>query len=174
MSLLLDKLSEIKTKYSGNFALVNLLAEAEALANAPHGYEECSDLREMYAKLRAAIVTHRSQKADDRCIEDDDRLYEVLGDGIKCDRRVGCKFEMAKNCLRFIEQRTEEGGWPTYVELEAKIAELQTKLQEAANNKTDEAAVIAMLNETTGSDYETLEVAAAAACRRIEQLQRRQ
>lgn len=40
-------------------------------------------------QLESAIRTHRSQKADDRCIEDDDRLYEALGDGIKCDRRIG-------------------------------------------------------------------------------------
>ncbi len=40
-------------------------------------------------QLENAIRTHRNQKADDRCIEDDDRLYEALGDGVKCDRRVG-------------------------------------------------------------------------------------
>ena len=60
--------------------------------------------------LREAIETHRSQKADDRCIEDDDRLYEALGDGIKCDRRVGSKEEMLHNCSRFIERRCEGGG----------------------------------------------------------------
>lgn len=70
-------------------------------------------------RLREAIRTHRSQKADDRCVEDDDRLYAVLGDGILCDRRVGCREAMLANCGRFIDRRCEEGGWPTYVELEA-------------------------------------------------------
>lgn len=70
--------------------------------------------------LEAAIKAHRDQKADDRCIEDDDRLYAVLGDGILCDRRVGSKEEMLHNCARFIDRRTEGGKWPTYAELEAR------------------------------------------------------
>jgi hypothetical protein len=80
-----------------------------------------SQVVELMAALReiaAAIRTHRAQKADDRCIEDDDRLYEALGDGIKCDRRVGNKDEMLANCARFIEHRCESGGWKTYRELE--------------------------------------------------------
>lgn len=77
-------------------------------------------------RLTNAIKTHRSQKADDRCIEDDDRLYEVLGDGIKCDRRVGSIPEMLHNCERFLKNRCEAGGWPTYVELEKKIKFCQT------------------------------------------------
>jgi len=80
-----------------------------------------------------AIRKHRSQKADDRCIEDDDRLYEVLGDGIKCDRSVGDKEAMLKNCKRFIENRCTNGKWPTYAELEQKVAELQASL----NHKDD-------------------------------------
>lgn len=78
-------------------------------------------LSERISQLENAIKTHRSQKADDRCIEDDDRLYEVLGDGIKCDRRVGCKEDMLKNCQRFIENRCEGGGWPSYAQLEEKL-----------------------------------------------------
>jgi hypothetical protein len=69
--------------------------------------------------LEAAIKTHRMQKADDRCIEDDDRLYEALGDGIKCDRRVGNLQAMLENCKRFIKNRCEAGGpWNSYAELE--------------------------------------------------------
>ncbi|RJQ25729.1 hypothetical protein C4577_05025 [Candidatus Parcubacteria bacterium] len=83
--------------------------------------KRCAELEQECSKLRNAIITHRSQKADDRCIEDDDKLYEALGDGIKCDRRVGSKKEMLHNCDRFIENRCEEGGWPTYAELEEKI-----------------------------------------------------
>lgn len=71
--------------------------------------------------LEAAIKTHRSQKADDRCIEDDDALYEALGDGIKCDRRVGDKAAMLRNCERFINNRCEAGGWPTYAEIEKAL-----------------------------------------------------
>ena len=72
-------------------------------------------------ELLEAIRKHRSQKADDRCIEDDDELYAVLHDGIKCDRRVGDKEAMLENCRRFIERRCEGGGWPTYATLEAQV-----------------------------------------------------
>lgn len=83
-------------------------------------------------ELENAIRTHRAQKADDRCIEDDDRLYEVLGDGIKCDRRVGDKDAMLHNCQRFIENRCQGGGWPTYAELEQTIADLKQQLSRGA------------------------------------------
>lgn len=93
-------------------------------------YDELLILRAENEKLRDAIKTHRSQKADDRCIEDDDRLYEALGDGIKCDRRVGSKFEMARNCFRFIDVRCEEGGsWKTYAELEKENSELKNEIE---------------------------------------------
>lgn len=74
-------------------------------------------------KLRAAIEKHRGQKADDRCIEDDDELYAALGDGIKCDRRVGNKLDMLANCFHFIENRCEGGGWASYAELEQALIE---------------------------------------------------
>ncbi len=79
--------------------------------------KEIRDLAFRVNVLESAIREHRSQKADDRCIEDDDRLYAALGDGIKCDRRVGCKQDMLKNCARFIERRCEGGQWPSYASL---------------------------------------------------------
>lgn len=85
-------------------------------------------------KLRAAIIAHRSQKADDRCIEDDDRLYEALGDGIKCDRAVGDKAAMLRNCQRFIERRCEGGKWPSYAELESRLKAI-AEVIEAVDNR---------------------------------------
>jgi hypothetical protein len=76
-------------------------------------------------ELENAIREHRAQKADDRCIEDDDRLYAVLKDSVKCDRRVGSKEEMLKNCARFIDRRCEAGNWPTYAQLEQRITSLR-------------------------------------------------
>lgn len=84
--------------------------------------------------LEDAIRQHRSQKADDRCIFDDDALYDVLGDGIQCDRRVGSKEEMLKNCARFIDRRCEAGHWPTYQELEARIQELELEIKDHFEN----------------------------------------
>lgn len=76
-------------------------------------------------RLKETIRKHRSQKADDRCVEDDDELYAVLGDGIKCDRRVGDKAAMLRNCERFISNRCEGGGWKSYAELEAENEHLK-------------------------------------------------
>lgn len=84
-------------------------------------------LRAEADKLRAAIVEHHAQKADDRCIEDDDRLYAAAGLP-PCDRRVGDKAAMLKNCERFINNRCEGGGWPTYAALEAENARLRAAL----------------------------------------------
>lgn len=84
--------------------------------------------------LETAIRQHRSQKADDRCIFDDDTLYDVLGDGIRCDRRVGSKEEMLKNCARYIDKRCEEGHWPTYAQLEDRIKELEQEIKDHAEN----------------------------------------
>lgn len=78
-------------------------------------------------RLQGAITEHHSQKADDRCIEDDDKLYAAAGLP-PCDRRVGDKSEMLKNCARFIERRCEAGGWPTYRELESKLEQAQAEL----------------------------------------------
>lgn len=87
---------------------------------------------------REAIAIHHAQKADDRCIEDDDRLYATVGLP-PCDRRVGSKEEMLANCARFIDRRCEGGGWPSYRELEterdslrARVANLESALQPLA------------------------------------------
>ncbi len=96
-------------------------------ASGPVGYIKQSPQCRII-QLENAIKNHRSQKADDRCIFDDDVLYETLGDGIKCDRRVGSQCEMLKNCERFIKNRTEEGGWKTYAELEEQNKDLAMDL----------------------------------------------
>lgn len=71
--------------------------------------------------LKEAIAEHHRQKADDRCIEDDDRLYASAGLP-PCDRRVGDKDAMLANCARFIDRRCEGGKWPSYAELESELA----------------------------------------------------
>lgn len=86
-------------------------------------------------KLLAAITEHHAQKADDRCVEDDDKLYAAAGLP-PCDRRVGDKAAMLKNCERFINNRCEAGGpWKSYSELEA---ELQKVRQDAAAHSSSQ------------------------------------
>ena len=92
--------------------------------------QEILMLKQERDRLLAAIKEHHSQKADDRCRLDDDRLYAAAGLP-PCDRRVGDKFEMAKNCLRFIDRRCESGGWPTYVEMETENSRLKFNLDNA-------------------------------------------
>jgi hypothetical protein len=96
---------------------------------------KCLDDR--VAALEAAIREHRGQKADDRCVEDDDRLYVALGDGIRCDRRVGDRAAMLRNCERFIANRCEGGHWPTYAQLEDAL----TRIAALTGGAEDMAAV---------------------------------
>lgn len=81
---------------------------------------EC--VRRGYEQLLAAIKEHHSQKADDRCIEDDYKLYAAAGLPPH-DPHVGDKAAMMKNCVRFIENRCKSGKWPSYAELEHNLAE---------------------------------------------------
>lgn len=78
---------------------------------------EVATLKYEIRQLLNAIKEHWEQKADDRCIEDDDKLYKAAGLP-PCDRHVGDKTAMLVNCARFIEKRCEGGKWPSYVELE--------------------------------------------------------
>lgn len=90
--------------------------------------EEIGLLKDEVKQLRAAVAEHHSQKAEDRCIEDDDRLYAAFGLP-PCDRRVGSKAEMHANCWRFISQRCESGGpWKSYRELEEEIGQLKANI----------------------------------------------
>ncbi len=78
--------------------------------------------------LASAIAEHHAQKADDRCIEDDDRLYAAAGLP-SCDRRVGDKAAMLRNCERFISRRCEGGEWPTYAQLETVVSRADKLVQ---------------------------------------------
>jgi hypothetical protein len=80
-------------------------------------------------RLAAAVREHHSQRADDLCWMDDDKLYEAAGLPPR-DRRVGDKAAMLENCRRFIERRCEGGGWPTYREVEAQRDALRAGLRE--------------------------------------------
>lgn len=86
-----------------------------------------SDVAREYYKLTNAIREHHGQRADDRCWMDDDRLYAAAGLPA-VDRRVGDKTAMLHNCQRFIQARTNGGGWATYAELEAQILKQQHKI----------------------------------------------
>lgn len=105
----------------------------------PDWRERCAEIATLQLenlRLRHAIAEHHAQKADDRCIEDDDRLYTAAGLP-PCDRRVGDKAAMLENCRRFIERRCEGGGWPTYVQLEGHLQRRETALRLITTDSID-------------------------------------
>lgn len=109
---------------TGEFYSHNDAAMIVASRNAAPLWSDVAALCDEVKRLRTAISTHHAQKSDDRCIEDDDRLYAAAGLPT-CDRRVGDKAAMLRNCDRYVTQRCEGGGpWRTYAELEAENAEL--------------------------------------------------
>jgi hypothetical protein len=93
--------------------------------------DDCA-VDDLCRKLELAIAEHHRQKADDRCIFDDDKLYAAAGLP-PCDRRVGSKEQMLANCARFIERRCESGSWKSYVELERELGEAKEQLEHATN-----------------------------------------
>jgi hypothetical protein len=127
--------AELKTWAESHPAMPQAAAVLRLLARLDHLQTIASDqladamgerdkAREQYGTLRAAIAEHHVQKADDRCIEDDATLYAAAGLPAH-DPRVGDKAAMLRNCQRFIERRCEGGGWPSYADLEKRIAELE-------------------------------------------------
>jgi len=92
-------------------------------------------------RLRAAIVAHHGQKADDRCWMDDDALYAAAGLP-PCDHRVGDKAAMLANCSRYIERRCEGGQWPSYQELENEIARLRKRIAELEAMRDDASRIL--------------------------------
>lgn len=109
---------------------------------------------ERIKELEDAIRTHRSQKADDRCIEDDDRLYAVLQDGVTCDRHVGDKAAMLHNCARFIQNRCEAGQWLTYAELEAELKRVKDACRVLANHSVGGLVALKDLDEAYKIGFE--------------------
>lgn len=79
----------------------------------PSGYEPSSDQRwadlvgkrdREIERLKAAIREHRDQHGDDRCWEDDAKLYVVLGEPVP-ERPLPPPEEMLGNCRRYIQHR---------------------------------------------------------------------
>jgi hypothetical protein len=98
--------------------LAHFAAMADALANEVE-------------RLQAGIREHRDQRGDDRCWEDDARLYAVLGEGDgEADSALPPKAEFLKSCERFYEQRqcpatAGQRKGMTIAQLEAEVERLR-------------------------------------------------
>lgn len=93
--------------------------------------EERARLEGCYVELLDAVRWHHSQKFDDLCHEDDNRIYKAAGLPPR-DNHIGDQEAMLKNCQRFINQRCQPGGdkeWTSYVELELKLEETMKEMQ---------------------------------------------
>jgi len=96
-------------------------------------------------RLRAAIVKHHDQKADDRCWMDDHELYAAAGlpDPDNC---IGDPEAMLANCKRFITSRCRaDGPWKSYAELEAENAALRTQIAEFAERIAAQSELLSRL-----------------------------
>jgi hypothetical protein len=81
-----------------------------------------------FKRVLSAIKYHHGQKGGDRCFLDINRIYTAAGlpPG---DFKVGNKFEMAKECLNFIDKDCINGGfWTSNAELTETIVRLRTDL----------------------------------------------
>lgn len=75
--------------------------------------------------VRRVVADMWRQRADDRCVLDQDALYAACGLPPP-DRRVGDQLAMIENCVRFVRTACAGGGpWKTYAELEAENAGLR-------------------------------------------------
>lgn len=80
-------------------------------------------------RLRAAIRNHRDQRGDDKCWEDDERLYAILPEGFTPPARDSA-VELA-NCERYIACRHNPAT--EYVSPEREIERLRTNLATEAD-----------------------------------------
>lgn len=90
-----------------------------------------TDYRAEYVKLRLAIMLHRDQHGDDRCWLDDLELYKALGDMVVADNTMPIRETFLANCARYYERRCSAGEWPTYQELETRLASFKAALTQA-------------------------------------------
>jgi hypothetical protein len=93
-----------------------------------HSWDEARQFTEI-ERLKAAIREHRDQRGDDRCWEDDAKLYAVLGEG-GAETALPPKAEFLKSCERFYEQRQcpavkGKAEGMTIAQLEAEIERLR-------------------------------------------------
>lgn len=90
--------------------------------------------RERAEKLESAIREHWSQKNDDRCWEDDVKLYAAVPLPESTHHCIGDPAAMLENCKRFIDQRCVKGGlWKSYAELERELTTLRQQLADLQN-----------------------------------------
>lgn len=85
--------------------------------------------------LLAVLESIRSERGDDHCWMDIDRVFAAAGQEAP-RREVGDKFAMLKNCARYIDVKCDGGDWKSYAELENE----NKRLHDEADRLTQEEA----------------------------------
>lgn len=97
---------------------------SEALDNQVNLHTALTQERARVRLLEQGIREHRNQKGDDRCWEDDLKLYQLLPEGVgEADLRLQCPEVMLANCQRYIAHR-HNPDLP-YVSPQKKLAEVE-------------------------------------------------
>jgi glutamate-1-semialdehyde aminotransferase len=97
--------------------------------------EELAALRAEVDRLASAIRDHRDQRGDDRCFEDDQKLYGVLGEPIPANvTALPPRCDFLESCSRYHEQRQNPADvYPpdkmTIAQLEAEVDRLNVEVQ---------------------------------------------
>lgn len=87
-------------------------------------YLDNQNLRTEIERLEIAIRQHRDQRGDDRCWQDDLKLYEALPEGLgKAELGLPSPEEMLKNCKRYITCRHQPGT--PYISPQRRIEQLE-------------------------------------------------
>jgi hypothetical protein len=81
-------------------------------------------------RLLGVIREVHSQRGDDICWMDTDKIFEVAGLPVP-KREVGDRAQMLENCSRFIDQlcTVGRGNWPSYAELEQEAQSWKEKFE---------------------------------------------
>ena len=85
---------------------------------------EVTELR----KLKVVVEKMHAQLGPDRCVFDQDELYAAAGLP-PVDKRVGDKFAMLKDCIRYVDVMCEGGHWKTYADLEEENKRLRESVE---------------------------------------------
>jgi hypothetical protein len=133
----LDEYAELKTDSAANpdYLTANWDAWRQRLTRwAENEVQAAKTIRALvgaFDRLVQAIREHRDQRGDDRCWEDDAKLYAVLGEGDgEAETALPQKAEFLKSCERFYEQRqcpatAGQRKGMTIAQLEAEVERLR-------------------------------------------------
>lgn len=74
-----------------------------------------------WEELRNEVKKFATQRGDDRCFLDDQRLAKLVD--VEINNSMPSKEKFLANCERYYDKRCKNADWPSYQELEEKLEE---------------------------------------------------